>query len=722
MIVNFLQAIWVVLLPLLMLVIPGICIVRKNLPSLAVAARVVLWSVSLLTLGSLLVTLFHLPVWLIAAAAALSGCYGLWRHRRALADPRVWWRIISIAAPLIILYGAFSVPLLMYHEGLPTGDAQKAIYWAQQIIDRQRLPDYQTSVANFNRDPVDFYTPGLHAFTALAMQLSPLPLTTVGFLAIAMALGVALVGGALAFEILPTNHRLLASGLTIFLILTNIRFLRYIREPGYHWQNIVGELYMFGLLYLAISLLRRWRWSDVALAAALAAALAVSHQFSTFLTFFMLLPAVVVFIARHRHTRVIIGIVGVLALVGAWSVGLQHKLPDLFTARPHLLADVPSLLDYFTLMGAVWLMLGLAGMLLLFRKIQAVPLLLASTVLLVLTQGPRLGIDIPPVRTLFYLAVPLSITAAYFVMRLHKIFNRPGRILLWLLVCGATYASTSQAFILSHAVRTNSTLTAEQATLIEYIKKNPGAVLTDNYDRQSTSWLLLANQPTFSRLASDISRQMTEAVQSSSRRQLYYTQLDFEKIFSLGSLPEIVPLLSKYNIHYLIGIDGSSDIAFAHNPALTLVRRADDITLYKTPPNLTLLGEESGVGSWLLKPSTLANDIGDDEDTFQHLPASLRATRLSGPLLKAGITYRRTTAPLIPLQFNVGDYVEALWDQDHNHYPDGALDLLVNNTVRRIEAGEAPIDEDGFITLYLPNPEATAFDIDLIALGLARVP
>ncbi len=107
-------------------------------------------------------------------------------------------------------------------------------------------------------------------------------------------------------------------------------------------------------------------------------------------------------------------------------------------------------------------------------------------------------------------------------------------------------------------------------------------------------------------------------------------------------------------------------------------------------------------------------------------------------------TYRLTTAPYIPLRFNIGDYVRILWDQENTNQPDTAIELLVqfavqtpplpvslpsgrlltlnDNPLLRIEPGDFVFDEQGFGEIIIHNPAQTPLAIDLIALGLARVP
>ena len=248
----------------------------------------------------------------------------------------------------------------------------------------------------------------------------------------------------------------------------------------------------------------------------------------------------------------------------------------------------------------------------------------------------------------------------------------------------------------------------------------------------------------FTRIAADLRQQMEEASQSKLRMQLYLRQLDFEKILSLGSLPEISNLLAKNEIRYITGIARTSDTALSHNKSLHPIAVSDDTTLYEV--NDTDDACTSPECSFLLRSATLANDIGDEQDTFLHLMASIRSPRLSIPIEKDGRTYRESTAPQIPFLFNVGSYVSTLWDPNGTHHSETSLTFLLHLTkpvsgltlvtpsgnihplpaARNISIqmfpDEAPIDDDGFITLTIQNPRSQRVGIDLVALGPSLVP
>lgn len=761
---------WAASVPLVSLIIPGVFLVTPfthgmckwfrgvNIFEYFSYAAILSAAINILCLLVLAVlkinSIYYVALLAVATVAWLV--FGRpWRGAK-ISNHRI--TIIALAVAAYILFGFLFVKL---DNALPTGDSQKAIYWAAEINTTRGLPNYQASVANLNRDPVDFYTPGLHVWTAVLMKISSQPLVTVGFMAIAMALALAFIGAALAAIILPGNSviwPLLAS----FFLLTNYRFLRYLNEPGYHLQNIAGELLLFGAMLTAVSLIKKWHWSQVAVGSVTLAALFFTHQFSAFIAAFVLLPAVIILAAINftrinwRRFGVVPVLVGAAGLGTAWSLGLFAKLPHLFNAQPHLLSQTPDWLDYPSLLGLPWLAICLTGVILLgvtgFRRRSALPIYIAAAclVLLALSQAPRWYVDIPPVRALFYIVLPFSVagTAAIFLL----VKKLPGKILpatMMLALFLAGLNAAANAFNFSHSTRTNSTLTHDINSILSELKALPGnrAVLTDDYNQRSTSWLLLAEHPSYARTASDIATLMAESGQSAQRYQLYLNQLDFEKIFNLASWTEVQPLMRKHNIGWVTGIKGANDSGLAQNIALTPTISAGAVTLFESLSMSKDFDCADGwsVCAWVVKPSTLANDIGDNEDTLEHLPASVRASRLSAPRTGDFITWRSTTAPIIPLEFNVGNYVLPLWHVTPGQLIDFDMDFYVSliNTPEhlalsvngksalpiplgggglRIPAGTFNVDDRGFVTLNLLNPDRQEVRLDLIALGLSQTP
>lgn len=742
---EFFSALLTALAPLYFLLVPGVALAWPAGGVVRQATFIIISSLIINILALLTGALLHVPLFIALASLTLLTIVLLIAPRLNFTLPGLW-KWLAVAILFLTLYALFSFPFSVLHDGLPTGDSQKAIIWANLIQSENRLPNYQQAVTWLNRDPTDFFTPGLHALVAGLNILSPHPLVSTGLLAIALSLAIALIGGAVATE-LTRQHPLAVFTLTTIFILTNFRFLRYLREPGYHLQNILGELLLFGLLWLMLRLLRNFRWPDLLLAIAGAIAIVVSHQFTAFLAPFLLLPLCLLVLQKYPRLALVSGSLILISLLVFWLAGLTAKLPHLLSNDPHLLKLTPALADYPSLLSLNLVLAGLAGWIYLLCHRAArgrLGFVAGAFLLLVLSQAPRLGLDIPPVRALFYSIVPLSIGAAFtFTALTRKLsaFTPLRPLTLTALLLAMTVPPVSQAFTLSPGLRTNSTLLPEQLALIDIIGQkqtsSTEAVLIDDYNRRSASWLVLSGQPMFTRLAADIVTHQNEAKQSTLRRALYLNQLDFEKIFSLGSQPEIATLLDKHAIRWLTGIEKSSATAFAHNPVLHPTARGGEVMIFE------YVSQNTATNAWLLKPSTLANDIGDEEDEFKHLPLSLRAPNLSEPQAVKHKTFRTTTAPLIPLTANVQDYVATLWDQDKNNQPDGALQLLVRfttnpgplavttstgyratlppNQLLSIPANAVPFD-NGFVILLIENPTRQPLTFDLVALGLAPTP
>ncbi|MEK7499607.1 MAG: hypothetical protein AAB649_03300 [Patescibacteria group bacterium] len=769
---TFLQAVLIVVVPFIPLLLPGIFFIRMRAwnNTLIDGARMMLWSMGILTLLVTAGLYFGISVQISAMCVAIVGApYALW-HRKLFFTRRHTWHIFAILIPLLLCTALFIIPFLSIHDGLPTGDVQKTIIWANEIITTHSLPNYQAAISLLNRDPVDFYTPGLHGASALVMALSPSPLVSIGIFSIIIAVCVAFIAASMAKEVFDEHAHIVPPFLAALFVLTQFRFLRYLREPGYHFQNVVGELFLFGMILLCIRFIRRKEKQDAALFVVCGGALFLSHQFSAFIGVFCIAAIVVSIIVVFRNTIIATlkkyknhSTILLVLLAGAISIlfvlNLSDKIPALFTTTPHLTSLLLPVSQYPSTMGEFWFYSGVAGILLMalearkrnthFR--QVVALLSVTIVLFALSQGPAIGIDIPPVRALFYLVVPFSIGAAYLFGKLfytiRYTYSGNGRKIAYittaLAIIIAVSASTNKAYsTLSHTVRTNSTLSGEQLGLIEQLRSadtHTEGILIDDYSRKAASWLVLSGKPMFTRIGADLERQMEESIQSQLRKELYLHQLDYEKIVELGSLPEITSLFAKNNIKFVTGITGASYNAFANNPALQEVATADDITLFEIQQTNNRCGD---VCEFLLSPSTLANDIGDDLDTYEYLQASIRSTRVSDPQVRGNTTYREVSAPIIPLSFNVGDYVRVLWDANNigkiEHSLTFMLDLItpVQGLTLNMSSGkrialpyqkhivvEIPrelveINDKGFIVLSLDNPSEANIPIDLIALGL----
>lgn len=762
---SWFEAVLIVVIPLLLLLVPGIFLIRirSRKDFWPGAVRILLWSLSTNTIALMLGLLMGVAVQysfiVITCIAFVMG----WMTKRL---PRTRLEIASTLFAVVLILVVtmlFAISFLKFHDGLPTGDVQKTILFAQESVKTHHLPNYGQSFVLLNRDPVDFYTPGLHALSAFVLAASPAPLISIGMFSIVATITIAMIAAAITNELFTGRKYRALPLIASFLLLTQFRFLRYLREPGYHYQNIFGEIYLFGMLFLFLSFIRKKRIEDAILFFMCCIALFYSHQFSAFIAAwaflfgFIALAVVytrsIVYTIRTHIALVVVGIIfACIGVLIAIVFGLIKKVPSIFTLHPHLAGLLPAFTDYPSTMGAVWFIAGVLGVVLLLvdarlfptRKAHMIVFAVITTAILVLSQGPAIGIDIPPIRALFYSALPLSISGAYFFYRFGS-RSKPAFIVAILTIAIASIFSLNRAYAsLSHTVSTNSTLSGQQQEMIARLARDAtaGGVLIDDFNRRAASWLVLSGHPMMTRISADLQTQMNESSQSKLRHDLYINQLDYEKIFALGSMPIVATLMQQHQLEWVTGIQSSSLFAFSHNPALASYGMFDDATVFQLKHQSIQPCPAGSQCAFLLQPSTLANDIGDDEDTFEHLEASIRTARLSNPIAHKNTTYRETTAQYIPLEFNVGDYAQVLWDPQHTGKPQSALQFMIGlttpaknlilqtasgqqiplkqeqvNTVI-LNPGMVSIDERGFITLTIVNSNQERVGVDFIALGI----
>lgn len=630
-----------------------------------------------------------------------------------------------------------AVPLVTVQQGLPTGDVQKSIFWAQRILRDRRLPNYQEAL-RLNRDPTDFATPGLHALTASVIALTGDAYRGPAWFSLLGALLLAGTAAALATLLAPA-HQLLPI-LAFLFAATNERFLRYTTAPGYHYQNLIGELLLAtSLFFLLQTVGGRGGLRYLAFSGAFATQLPFVHQFTAFLALFILPLVFLTILISYRAevatlltqmppTRrkilaaVLIGIAGVTVLL-AYRFGV-HKVADLFSHTPHLAPYVVPLASVPTLLGEPFTFLGIAGLLVTLVGLTRRDLewrwslvILWAVIVAGLSQGPRWVIDIPSARTLFYIVVPFSLFGSLVVARgldrMRALWPRSAPLLAPLtlaLVLAPTAGSAPNSALqgITHAHQANSTLTNDMLDLIEYLQSHPpqcagdagssklesrqspsvvpdsapvpcaDAVLIDDWNRRRTTWVLLSPHRLLTRVGADLAVIARESTQSDQRRRQYENLLDFEKVYALGNSSVIAPLLAKHGVHSVVGANGLSDDVFAQNPALEAVYRNSEVTLFhvreegSTPRPLTSQEEDEDAG-FLLDPLTLANDIGDAEDIFAHLPLSVLAPRISAPQIVENRTVRTIESAVSSIGLNIGAYLPRLLP----YGPESAIDRRV---------------------------------------------
>lgn len=626
---------------------------------------------------------------------------------------------------LIVLF--LTLPLFSIHHQLPTGDVQKAIYWANDILQNNRLPDYQNSV-DLNRDPSDFLTPGLHALTAAIIKIGG-----DGFYSTAwFSFWAGIILACLAVTITALIGKEEKTQILVFFFAaTNIRFLRYVFYPGYHYQNLIGEILLIAAFYLFLFGIDKWK-SDRKKNKLLAPfggalfcllLLPLVHQFTAFLAAFAGVAIIIAlliilrrnigsFIKTNWKITTIAGVVGLLSIIVViFFSPLTHKLVALFNFHPHLKPFTISLLDYPATFGVTFFLLGLSGLITVYcfsenrKNISRILLATFALVFLLLSQGANLFVDIPSARTLFYACIPLAIFAGIFLAEIIAIGkNKIGRssfIILAITIAISTHANATiqQLAATNHSTRVNASLTSDTLDMLAFLKNFPADkktnFLVDDWNRRRLTWGILSPLNMVARIGGDFGVIGKESGQSALRKRLYDTGLDYEKIFMLGNNPIVANLLEKHNIK-LIGTaaDASAD-TFKYNPYLSSVYTNTETTIYafQPPPAGTPKDSEA---DFLLRPGTIANELGDSEDTQAYSAVSVNATRLTDPIYRNDRTLREIQSADGTIRLNVGTYVGPLWDPTNT----GKINLPLKLLIR--------LQENGVTALLYSNGQEVA--------------
>ncbi|MDP3685891.1 MAG: hypothetical protein Q8R32_03605 [bacterium] len=738
--------------------------VRDGLSWVSIAGTLgLLWSAAV-TFG---LTVLHVPLTLLSVGGAnLLPALLLITNARARRSAQLTLMTLLFtprtSAIVLLTIGVLLLPFLTVQNGLPTGDVQQAIFWGSRVAASARLPDY-TQAIRLNRDPGDFATPALHTLTAAVMRLTGDPLRGPAWLAFLSALFLAGLAAAVANLLAPRYQSFLPT-LSFVIAATNARALRYTAAPGYHYQNIFGELFLLtAFLGLLTAVGGRGTHRSVLLTAAAVALLPLTHQFSAFLAALFLPVVFLLLVIRYRaevagllahrfgaFRRGILGsaLVGaaVLATLALRSPFLSHTLGKVVTAAPHLRGLLIPPSEIPELLGIPFVFLGGVGILLTVIAIRRREFEWRWSLLLVwiglvflASQGPRWLLDIPSARTLFYLATPLAVVAAAALVRaterIRLLWPRSAPVLVPAVLAlalaptvgiplnaarqGLDAPTSGITGLTNHQHPRNTTLTPETLALLDFLNQHP-PVCSDSAHSDSANpapcadallvtsrrgtWTLLSPYRMFARVGSDIAVTAGEVRQSAQRRTQYETLLDFEKIVTLGSSPVIRPLLERHRIALLLGKNGLTTEVFRQNPLLEPVFATAETTLFRVREGTGVPHGSSADpdAEFLLSRATLANDVGDPEDAFVHLPLPVFAPQTSDSREMSGRTIREFQSREIRLQLNAGRYIPSFWDGNGDHAVDRPIKLLLrvlpNGARGRIFVGDVLIQ-----TFVLPG-------------------
>jgi len=728
------------------------------------------------TIGTLILSFLHIPLSIpVLVIYSFSPIFFLIidkvRREYFGSMKKIQWRIPNIILIAVIL-SFLLIPFISIHNQLPTGDVQKSIYWAKDVINNHSLPNYSKS-EDLNRDPTDFSTPALHTLTAAVISFTKDQYKSVAWFSFVTAIALAGLASSIIFKITSSNR---ASLLVFVFAAMNLRFLRYVYTPGYHFQNLIGEIF-FSLAFLIfleclptkendrkISI-----WIKILLLTLIVIVIPLVHQFTAFLTAFILLAMAILFLVINRHNiyRTIIGnkflffVLSVLAILGLFAVitlfPVKEKIFNIFNNSPHMKAFLIPPYEYPELLGATLAFFGLAGLIVsLFKhfknRIMVGFLGVWVVTVFILGQGPLFYVDIPSARALFFSAIPLSVFAGLVLFwaleYLEKFKKISFHFLIVVSVILATLfnVSSAQLAIADHGQRINATLTKDSIDLINYLKTRQneikGNLLIDDWNQRRLTWTILSPLNMVTRIGGDLKVIGDESKQSSVRKKLYDNNLNFEKIFMLGNSPLIESLLIQHNIKFIAAANGITDDVFIHNPLLKLVYKNKESSLFEITNKVVAIQNQDD--SFILKNSTLANEVGDKEDILPHSAISLASTDISDPMEMDRKTVRSINKDFT-LRLNVGTYVNPYWNSGKNQvdlpikiyinvknngtggrlfYENkelNAFKLPTNNSFSNLVFNVPPrtfkIDEKGFIDLKI-KIDHNPLIMDFVAAGI----
>lgn len=375
--------------------------------------------------------------------------------------------------PKLFMIGAIVVGIglrlwpVIVHQGLPGGDSYMAILWARIIERDLSIPAYAEiaslwlSTAPTTGLFLTYLTPFLHSFLFALVGL-----TGVSDFAVVLVLVVSVWVGILflMFRMVDRVSRFEALAVIAVLSLLGVRTFRYFSQTGFHFQNLVGDLFVILMILLAFNVMKREGVSRIKAYLLLLVVGPVTvlffHQLSGILVFVVLLfffpilllltplPKDIAFRRRLKVT-VIVAVGGLSALVLlVLSIPFFAELAGrLVMVSP----DVRSILGpwnrYAEFMGPALWFLGVGGALVAFATLVAgyvyrrkglrgfqIPerrrhlLLLGLAWLsatLVLSRSQDLGLKLPGLRFLWYAAYPLALLTVIGFMSIRYFISMP---------------------------------------------------------------------------------------------------------------------------------------------------------------------------------------------------------------------------------------------------------------------------------------------------------
>ncbi len=540
-------------------------------------------------------------VWILVQVHCLSEILEKIRSIRTLIYVN-WSTLIATLSVIGIL--VFSLIRWSPYYNFHSADAGWHVFWARNIVNSQRLPDYSI-VQPFN--PPEVFTYGSHfllasfsLFTGIQVEnMYWFPLLLFYFLIFLAVFefaktltgscwGGLLASGFYSISQIPAGRILLGNlpdiigyFLMILTLLITSKILTFKR------LSVV-----FGLV--VPSVISFYQYATVSIALTLSAALVlvlILHKN----TFHSLLVMI-----REKTVQIGAFLLAATSLVFSYHTTYMNSTSLDILGSTNWSAHVPSISSYPAILGQVYLVAGLLGLgVLIANKSRSGVLVLSWLVaLLAATHAPMLGIGLEPIRFLWHLIEPLSVTSGIFVFLVidRLTSDRERNIRFWQI-----------NFHISHSSE-RSRLVAKSIVIVAALPVFIGlfAPIPFYPTRPSESYLMddsevgvwLASQLLRDKVvAIDADTDTTATwVQAYSQIPLFLYKADYaidvasvpyryyyenaSYLFGNPFSPEVMEIAKTYNLSYVIS-HGSAVEAFSQSPFFESVHAASSLQVFE---------------------------------------------------------------------------------------------------------------------------------------------
>ena len=371
--------------------------------------------------------------------------------------------ILIVLIFLILQISFFS--FYFYNEFRPNGDSYMSILWSQ-LIENEKSAHFNLYDENskyLGREGEIYFTPLLHIINLATKSIIGINYESVVFLFLILM-------SFVFFGIFYIFLKNFSPELAIFsLIIYSVSFMRdkrYFIIPGYHYQNIFGDLFLILTLFLIYLILKRYEeeakinWRYIIFLFLSINAVILYHQLSAFtiysILFFLVITILIffnlykriyyLFIKEKSSFLVLLFLISLAYIIlnytlyGEWFLSIFTDVPK----DSSLFLEMRHFMDYGFLLGNnslfYFYLLAFPSLLIYFlSKIKSnyyklLLFVIPSIVILILTKGPLLNILTFPLRTLWFLSYFLIFITSSYLFFLERRINTKLFLILFVML------------------------------------------------------------------------------------------------------------------------------------------------------------------------------------------------------------------------------------------------------------------------------------------------